>query len=192
VDLLPLLASLLAAQDASAPRPTSGPDATAASQPAEAELRARFRLADRNRNDWISLREASDAFGLDRNAFARFDADGDGRATFEEFARRSTAIVRAGGPLPGPPGALGPSPSPEPPSDPLPPWLRPLDPSGSGRILIQAIVAKVGTTSSARASLVLADRDHDGSLDFEEIAALGLVRAGPASRPTSTAPASGR
>src|SRR5437867_3183453 len=93
----------------------------------EEEARARFRFADRNRNGWISLREAEENLGLDRAGFSRFDADRDGRVTLQEFLERCRSILRAGAPLPGPASDLRSSPLPAGPPNPLPPWLQPLD-----------------------------------------------------------------
>ncbi|HET6204697.1 MAG TPA: EF-hand domain-containing protein [Planctomycetota bacterium] len=149
----------------------------------EEEVRARFRFADRNRNGWISLREAEECLSLDRAVFARFDRDRDGRVTLEEFARRCRTNLRAGAPLPGPPFPLRVPPPESGSRGPLPPWLAPLDRTRTGRIPIEPVLAKIGATSAARAAFALADRDGDRALDLEELAALGLATPPSSSRP---------
>lgn len=57
-----------------------------------------FQACDHDRNGWISYREASASLALDRDAYAVYDTDRDGRITFEEFYERyRTTLARAGG-----------------------------------------------------------------------------------------------
>lgn len=57
-----------------------------------------FGACDYDRNGWISFRESAEALTLDRNSFAVYDADHDGRITQEEFEARYTEVrERTGG-----------------------------------------------------------------------------------------------
>lgn len=66
------------------------------------ELRAHFATCDRDSNGWIAFREARESLGLDRAAYAEFDADRDGRIVLEEFAAGAARIVDRIGLLPRP------------------------------------------------------------------------------------------
>jgi Ca2+-binding EF-hand superfamily protein len=63
---------------------------------------AYFALADWNGDGWISYKESSESMDLDRQAFAAFDADRDGRISEAEFVARQKAIVERGGVLEAP------------------------------------------------------------------------------------------
>ena len=147
-----------------------------------AEAASLFRLADRDRSGWVSYRESRFALDLDRDAFSRFDADGDGAVTPEEFERRCRAIVEAGGALPGPESRR--ARAPRGPPSPLPAWLASLDPDGDGRIPIAQVLERLGPEFATQAKQVLEpfDRDRDGSLDQAELFSLHLApRPAPAS-----------
>ncbi len=61
-----------------------------------------FRLTDADRNGWISLREASAALEADREEFARYDADRDGRWDLPEFEARFRRVLARLGAVPFP------------------------------------------------------------------------------------------
>ena len=66
------------------------------------EVRSYFVICDRDGNGWISFREARDSLGLDRDAFAAFDRDRDGRIDLAEFNARFAEIADRVGMLPRP------------------------------------------------------------------------------------------
>jgi len=70
--------------------------------PSREEVRSYFLICDRDGNGWISYREARDSLGLDRDDFATFDTDRDGRVTLQEFRARYAAIADKVGLLPRP------------------------------------------------------------------------------------------
>jgi Ca2+-binding EF-hand superfamily protein len=53
-----------------------------------------FQIADYDRNEWISFREARDSLGVDRNRYLVYDADRDGRVTLEEFTAVSLETAK--------------------------------------------------------------------------------------------------
>ncbi len=68
---------------------------------------AYFGMADWNADGHVSFKEAQQSMGLDRQAFATFDTDRDGRIQLNEFVARYTTIVERGGVF------LAPTPKPE-------------------------------------------------------------------------------
>lgn len=63
----------------------------------EALILEYFELADHDESGWMSFQEARDALGVDRDGFARFDTDRDGRVPHGEFAARYREVVTRGG-----------------------------------------------------------------------------------------------
>jgi Ca2+-binding EF-hand superfamily protein len=69
------------------------------SKAAEADELARtyFATADYDKNGWISFAEAEKSMGLDRNNFAVYDVDVDGRITSQEYVTHYRAMIARGG-----------------------------------------------------------------------------------------------
>lgn len=78
----------------------AGGQETPVEDPPEPTVQEReyFATADYDGNGWISFREAEQALLLDRDEFARYDADSDGRISPTEFGERyRLTIERVGG-----------------------------------------------------------------------------------------------
>lgn len=56
-----------------------------------------FGIADFDGGGWISFEEASQSMSVDRDGFARFDGNRDGRIQFEEFEARYREVLARGG-----------------------------------------------------------------------------------------------
>lgn len=61
-----------------------------------------FTVCDDDGNGWISLGEAKERLRIDREAFAVYDQDIDGRISRDEFLKRYQAITSRGGAFPPP------------------------------------------------------------------------------------------
>jgi Ca2+-binding EF-hand superfamily protein len=81
------------AQEKSSPREQEEPDASD-----KTEQLGYFSICDHDGNGWISYREAKHSLRIDQTSYGVYDADSDGRVSFEEFDARYMEIVeRAGG-----------------------------------------------------------------------------------------------
>jgi Ca2+-binding EF-hand superfamily protein len=136
-----------------------------------------FQASDQDQDSWISFREASDAFGLDRDGYAIYDANGDGRVTYEEFLARYEAVLARGGVFSPPSTLAATGPARPDPED----MLRRFDEDADQRLSqreLTRVLAREGVEFET--SLVLAglDRDRSGDLGIEELAPLVEVVIG--------------
>ena len=105
------LATLVPAQrgggDEQAPgdraRPAEGePEADEAADPEEDLASTYFQVADYNGDGFVSFKEGSASLGADRESFAGYDLDRDGRINPLEFERRYAKTIELGGAFPPP------------------------------------------------------------------------------------------
>ena len=160
------------------------------------ELRAHFATCDRDGNGWIAFREAKDSLGLDREAYAEFDTDRDGRIVLEEFSAGSARIADRIGLLPRPrparPQGI------DLPRDPLQ-ILTAYDSGGDSALSeeeLAILLFEYGRSEiPAQLALEKLDEDEDGGLRGGELELLArllatLYVAGPNARTTAPAPTS--
>ena len=113
-DLAPLTLDDLRGPSTSPSGADGGPDGSRAAQLEyvdRTQLEEWFSLADYNGTSWISFREARAALELERERFAFYDSDRDGRLRVDEFERYYADSMRLGGafmPPKPPPGPLRP------------------------------------------------------------------------------------
>lgn len=170
----PAIAIAFAVALSAEPRQDEG--ATAVDRHREAEWRWLFARADRDRDGWISFREANVVLGIDFDEFRTYDADEDGGVTLKEFFRRLQEITLLGGAPPGP--LPPPPPTPLRPS-PLPPALDSLDPETKGEIDFARVLSAFRPSFARQAGLALLhfDRNGDAILQASELTALGFEGA---------------
>jgi Ca2+-binding EF-hand superfamily protein len=105
------------AKGAPAPAPAEQDAGSGLSESEQEQLAKNFETADYDSSGWISYREAEQSLLHDREEFARFDSDGDGRIDLNEFAARyAAALEQVGGfqpPIPEVEQAVAPPRGPE-------------------------------------------------------------------------------
>jgi len=157
----------------------------------EVDLAARyFAICDHDENGWISFAEAQLSLKLDREDFAAYDEDRDGRILPAEFRRRYQTLLERAGAFPAPIGRSGLAGSP-----------KDLDPTrilaahdrdgdlGLDERELERLIEVVGTrelsTSIVHEKL---DRDGSGRLEETELRELARLLAPDAERASSAEP----
>jgi Ca2+-binding EF-hand superfamily protein len=160
------------------------------------ELRAYFATCDRDSNGWISFREARDSLGLDRQAYAEINTDGDGRIVLEEFSAGYAKLAERIGVLPRPKPAR--PQTVDLPRDPLQ-ILTAYDSGGDSALSEEELAILLFDYGRSEIPVQLAleklDEDGDGGLRGGELELLArllstLYVAGPDARTLAPAPTS--
>lgn len=149
---------------------------------------AYFALADWNGDGWISFKESADSMGLDRQAFAAFDSDRDGRISLDEFVVRQKAIVERGGVLEAPRRKPARQAAPaRTAADLLALFDEDRDSALGERELARVVDESKNKELSPAALLSALDKDGDKRLHGEELNRLAATLA-PAAEPIAPAP----
>ena len=121
-----------------------------------------FALADFDRSGWISFEEASQSMGVDRDGFARFDSNRDGRIQFEEFEARYREVLDRGGAFERP---RAPEKAPLPPARDAAGLLFAYDSDLNGALSIDEIETLLSDyqVKNTSAAFALSQFDNDGS-----------------------------
>ncbi|MCZ6597007.1 MAG: hypothetical protein O7B99_05160 [Planctomycetota bacterium] len=130
-----------------------------------------FLTCDHDSNGWISYREAHTSMAANREEFAQFDGDHDGRITRAEFGRRYSRVIQGVGifkpPVPPVTGAPHPSEGP-----------LTYDFNRSGRLELSEVARYLEDESiaaTAAEAMKLLDADGSGTLEVNELAAITIV-----------------
>jgi len=149
---------------------------------------AYFALADWTGDGWISFKEASESMDLDRQAFAAFDADRDGRISQDEFVARQKAIVERGGVLEAPRRKpVRQAPPARSAQDLLALFDEDRDSAFGERELARVVEESKNKELSPAALLAALDKDGDKRLAGDELERLAATLA-PAAEPAGPAP----
>ncbi|MFN9785484.1 MAG: EF-hand domain-containing protein [Planctomycetia bacterium] len=149
---------------------------------------AYFALADWNGDGWISFKESADSMDLDRQAFAAFDADRDGRISLDEYVARQKAIVERGGVLEAPRRKPARQAAPARSAADLLALFDEDRDSGLGERELARVVEESKNKELSPTSLLAAlDKDGDKRLSGEELDRLAATLA-PAAEPLAPAP----
>jgi Ca2+-binding EF-hand superfamily protein len=151
-----------------------------------------FNDCDENGNGWISFREAESAMSLNRDSFAIFDKDRDGRIDPIEFKIRYDVIKKLGGAFPAPTSSghtrRSTSRSPE-------ALVRAYDRNADGILdtleLKRLFAETSGSTLPPEVAMGILDQDKSGKLEAPELAHLAAILSrSSSSEPAGPAPES--
>lgn len=187
-----ILPAVLARQDPPEAPPTEAPAESPAEEAVDELADVYFAICDYNSDGAITLKEAQQSLGLDRDGFRPYDSlDRDGQITLAEFRERYRRIVERGGVFPPPvakPSAF--KKKERTPAELIEAFDLSLDDALSERELT-AVIAEYGVTNlSPETALEKLDKDRSGDLEEDEIEELLTVldptRAKRASEPKAT------